>query len=1809
MEEELEEGQVSDQPTETAEAGPWDDYKPWEDYGAAPPAEAPVAEAGPWDDYKPWEEYGEEGHGGHEAADPNKLTAGVREYAHGLAPAIAGFAAAGQGARLGAMLGLPLAPYTAGWSVPVGGVLGGVGGFVGGGLALSAIQEKAAKLFGMDDSETRRANAEEYPMSTWAGGTAAALSGMSPGAAVAVWARLISAGALVALEGATQYLTEGKLDPKKLFAAAAAGAVFYAPNRVGQKLLDTGEHVANKMFPGAAARLDAATGSPTTATPTPATGAPGAAQAHVDVGDTAHAPEAAEQGDLFAPKQSTVGNPQSAPVRDAGNDGRYKKGAENKTPGENAPTQGEIAPDTTAALEEWLNEGDAPPAPKPLTAADSGMLNPGEDLPIKTGFPETPEERLEKKHPHVEDVVDAAKQPGIQQPVGEGEEAHVVPGHAPIPASTDVRKRVSPERWGEIQGDQIAGFDTMMGGRVRLLDGTEMPVTNGNGIWYGKEGNLLDPRAIKEFSNDGKDWYPVKREAPKPEVIGGGQADFDARTPTPKPSSRGIKYKTPDEPRVIVGEPHPDPSAAQVKANNYKKARTRFAGKEIAIETAEGGTRTSKDPNNPWEVKNLPYNYGDVKGVKGADKDDLDIAIGKGDKHFVIDQRDPTTGKFDEHKMFTDWKSEADALTGYRRGFSDGKGRDRMMHITQVTEDEAKHWFDNGDKSVPFRQAGRGTPGRPLKDNKPGLVTATVSELRARGMDDVASVIERLPPEAQKIAAAQADASMKNRTGKIPTAESAERQATKRQGVRSKPPMVEGANVTANTIPDAIRKTNALKAADKIFQDYKVDPKRNSPETDAETIARAKAAAQASRTIGTYPFQMTKKTDAASWLKAARELGTRPNEKKLKEFRANEILARNKSGDLVQETSGIKAGIELNRNAGDERVGAADAEHAKRWEDIPHEEAQDVAPEKKITSDTELEATKLPRKTIDMTSAEGRKELAKQMAGKKPAAAIDEPERFITLKDGTKVKADKAQGEVRKPTVSDELKKKYAEQINAPKEIKSGTAIDMYAKYLKDEVKALKDDNSGALNIQKIKDDWKKLWTQPKAKSWRARTPKGHAEEYAASLDHKFQVLKQEDIDHKGRMMKWADDLPKELNNSTTLEKLYYAREENRWGPNSVTPEEKALFDKHIKPLLDENDRIFDNLKKIAPGEVGRDVQDHMYRIVKGDDAEYNIMESGGGASDPIEGVNALGTKGKGPALNRTFVALERTDGKRFVIHITPEGFTFWRNGFARKVADPEFKFKTGGDYTIGKQNFKMGEATTREIEANARVGSKDSRIEYFHNAAMSAGMTNAYLGSLLRHIEYLNGLKTDPKFLALATPPGKTPRDGYIETTLKNFAGWKMDPRLAWAMNDYVQPGFNEPALNILRRISQGITKTIFWIFTAHVNNVGTHWFTGRGMDWVPFHGGYKSLFMTTGKAIKSVINQDGFQSEMRQHGAGTIYGGVLTENFTQKFGNALSEHIKENPAKWDPIARIFGWGPSTLSKAIYGVSKHIMWAVNDMMLTQAVMERMNLHGMTMEEAINSSQRHIPPYIVPSTIISGGTWGRIMSQAIQDALVFVFGRYHFGMFTSYANMVKETVHGTAHERFHAIGNMMMLGILGMLVYPKLDQAWQSLTGNKHAEAQRRGPTSIPHHLHRAWEGKADPLQSLRSTLTVSPLISTAMETLNNKDFRGKPIASPGDFRLAGHGSWKAGARVGIAEAEHAARGLISPLGTVEQGWNKKQGPLETLRDQALDIRTPSAKQAQREAQAPRLSLRESLQRYRHPPGMWEKGFNKQFGR
>ncbi|BDA17655.1 hypothetical protein KAM345_015690 [Aeromonas caviae] len=146
----------------------------------------------------------------------------------------------------------------------------------------------------------------------------------------------------------------------------------------------------------------------------------------------------------------------------------------------------------------------------------------------------------------------------------------------------------------------------------------------------------------------------------------------------------------------------PEPTEAQKEAGNYKKGHITLQGLDIALENPKGSTRSGTDQDGRAWQSTMAHDYGYIKRTQGADGDHVDVFIGdkpESEMVYVVDQVDPKTGKFDEHKVMMGFADEQAAREGYLGNYEAGwKG---LGAIKAMPVESFKRWVKEGDTTKP----------------------------------------------------------------------------------------------------------------------------------------------------------------------------------------------------------------------------------------------------------------------------------------------------------------------------------------------------------------------------------------------------------------------------------------------------------------------------------------------------------------------------------------------------------------------------------------------------------------------------------------------------------------------------------------------------------------------------------------------------------------------------------------------------------------------------------------------------------------------------------------------------------------------------------------------------------------------------------------------------------------------------------------------------------------------------------------------------------------------------------------------------
>ncbi len=216
------------------------------------------------------------------------------------------------------------------------------------------------------------------------------------------------------------------------------------------------------------------------------------------------------------------------------------------------------------------------------------------------------------------------------------------------------------------------------------------------------------------------------------------------------PESTASTPSTPDldqRAHEAATSPHndlPQPTQPQKEAGNYQKGHVRLNGMDVSIENPAGSTRSGTDASGkPWSVQ-MQSHYGYIRGTEGRDGEHIDTFIKPGTPQdyngpvYIVNQNDPSTGRFDEHKAVIGASSKEQARLLYQENYAPGwKGAGSIVTMPMET---FKRWISRTRKA-PASPTSQTRPTSPtLSDSspRPGLPSeASAKEGRAQPLDDL----------------------------------------------------------------------------------------------------------------------------------------------------------------------------------------------------------------------------------------------------------------------------------------------------------------------------------------------------------------------------------------------------------------------------------------------------------------------------------------------------------------------------------------------------------------------------------------------------------------------------------------------------------------------------------------------------------------------------------------------------------------------------------------------------------------------------------------------------------------------------------------------------------------------------------------------------------------------------------------------------------------------------------------------------------------------------------------------------------------
>ncbi|MCL1937363.1 MAG: hypothetical protein FWF52_03080, partial [Candidatus Azobacteroides sp.] len=203
-----------------------------------------------------------------------------------------------------------------------------------------------------------------------------------------------------------------------------------------------------------------------------------------------------------------------------------------------------------------------------------------------------------------------------------------------------------------------------------------------------------ETQAPNEAATAGKTVPPEKSAAERLAEAGGDLLAF-AKAEAEKAEIRSEEAKT---------DTHP--TEAQKEAGNYKKGHVTVQGFAISIEQPKGSVRSGTDEKGKRWSQKMNHTYGYFRGTQSRDGDQIDVFLGDNTaskKAFVVDQMNPNTGLFDEHKVLLGFNSIEEARKAYLSNYEEGwKG---LGKITETTIEDFRKWAETeGRRIKPFAE-------------------------------------------------------------------------------------------------------------------------------------------------------------------------------------------------------------------------------------------------------------------------------------------------------------------------------------------------------------------------------------------------------------------------------------------------------------------------------------------------------------------------------------------------------------------------------------------------------------------------------------------------------------------------------------------------------------------------------------------------------------------------------------------------------------------------------------------------------------------------------------------------------------------------------------------------------------------------------------------------------------------------------------------------------------------------------------------------------------------------------------------------
>lgn len=606
-----------------------------------------------------------------------------------------------------------------------------------------------------------------------------------------------------------------------------------------------------------------------------------------------------------------------------------------------------------------------------------------------------------------------------------------------------------------------------------------------------------------------------------------------------------------------------------------------------------------------------------------------------------------------------------------------------------------------------------------------------------------------------------------------------------------------------------------------------------------------------------------------------------------------------------------------------------------------------------------------------------------------------------------------------------------------------------------------------------------------------------------------------------------------------------------------LTPAEEAEYQKNIVPLRQQERELWEEVKK-----YNLDISDYdpsyVHRMVKGKNAVFDRLSGDGSVNaNPISGGKL--PQSTSSMRQRTFYTMEDAAGNRQLIEIH-DGVRvnmLGPNGVSKPLAHPLNNVDVGSKLQYQGKDWEVKSARTSEIE-----GATD--VRYYKNGLANTAFNVLNLKAVRQAIFEIERLKDTPEFQTNAIPirPGTNYRipDTHSVPQMPLLSNYALPRHLTEVLDDFYGKRGDQDLGDVLNKVGRIAVQSMFWTPIGHMGNVAVDAAVTRGFDnFTP--AGLKSFMMDLPKAIHQVVTQGPDYIKFMREGSGLAFGRVSNKDAYAQIMHEAGMDIVRNPAKWDPIARTLGIGPSNLIPMFYNNMSKVLFVSSDVLMMQRLYE-LQRKGMDLRAAISDAERTMANYRMPPRLMGS----RFVQKFVSNPAAFEFSRYHIDQMKFVAVMARDLAVGTPEQKLQTMGRIMTLALIMGAVYPAISWGLDKLTGDPNLKwgnfgvsrfftpladyAISHNKASVPDWVSKYYDGNTDFARTIQSTLSPSPILREGLEFgTNHKFFTGGNVAEPGD--------WKNGNLPAVAgqEAGNALGNLVQPYSLLDQA----QRPGETL--------------------------------------------------